>query len=111
MSNDQPMFDLFDTDPIELAFKEFHAKHPDVYYQLLRLAREWVAAGHRKLGIATLYEKLRWEWHVSGLLDKDGYKLNNNYKALYARMLMENHPELEGVFEIRERTAAKVFCK
>lgn len=101
------MFDLFMADPIELAFREFHAKHPHVYYQLLRLSRQWVEAGHAKLGIATLYEKLRWEWHVAGLLDKDGYKLNNNYKALYARMLMELNPELDGLFELRERTAKR----
>jgi hypothetical protein len=92
-------------DHIELAFKEFHAKHPEVYEQLVRLARQWVAAGHAHLGIATLYERLRWEWHVNGLRDRDGYKLNNNYKALYARMIMANNPDLDGLFHLRERTA------
>ena len=86
---------------IEQAFIEFHAERPEVYTQLVRLARQWKAAGKAKLGIATLFEKLRWEWHVSGLQDTDGYKLNNNYRALYARMIMERESDLKGLFEIR----------
>jgi hypothetical protein len=95
-------------DHIELAFEEFHNDHPEVYYRLVELARQWRRGGHAKLGIATLYEKLRWEWHMAGLEDKDGYKLNNNYKALYARLIMERNPELEGLFQIRERTATQI---
>lgn len=91
------------TDQIEVAFREYHAEHPHVYRELVRLSREWVQHGHAKLGIKTLFEKLRWEWHVAGLKDVDGYKLNNNYTALYAREIMENEPDLDGLFEIRER--------
>lgn len=105
----QDTFAFEETDHIEQAFKIFHQDHPEVYHALVRLAKQWRAAGGRKVGIATLYEKLRWEWHISGLLDADGYKLNNNYKALYARKIMANHPDLDGVFEVRERTATKVF--
>lgn len=97
--------DLFAKDHIEQAFDEFHAKYPDVYAQLVRLARQWRNAGHAKLGIATLYERLRWEWHVGGMQDNDGYKLNNNYKALYARKIMAENPDLNGLFNLRERTA------
>lgn len=97
--------DLFASDHIEEAFREFHNAHPYVYDALVRLARQWKSAGHAKLGIATLYERLRWEWHVSGLKDNEGYKLNNNYKALYARKIMAEHPDLNGLFNLRERTA------
>lgn len=86
---------------IEEKFDEFHAKHPEVYEMLVKLAREWMSYGHSKLGIATLFEKLRWEWHVNGMTDQDGYKLNNNYKALYARKMMFENPELDGLFETR----------
>jgi hypothetical protein len=86
---------------IEQSFIEFHVKNPEVYAQLVHLARQWVNAGGAKLGIATLFEKLRWEWHVAGLTDSDGYKLNNNYRSLYARKIMNNEPDLNGVFEIR----------
>ena len=33
-------------------------------------------------------------------------KLNNNFRALYARLLMDNEPELVDFFEVRERRAA-----
>lgn len=86
---------------IEQKFREFDQAHPEVYEQLVALARQWVSVGHAKLGIATLFEKLRWEWHVSGLRDADGYKLNNNFRALYARKIMALNPDLDGLFEIR----------
>jgi hydrogenase maturation factor len=86
---------------IEQAFIEFDTQNPEVYNQLVRLARQWTAAGRAKLGIKTLFEKLRWEWHVAGLTESDGYKLNNNFTALYARKIMKNEADLDGLFEIR----------
>jgi len=97
------MFDIFREDRIELEFKDFHAKHPEVYWQLVKLARTWQANGTAKLGIATLFEVLRWNSHLNPQRDS-GYKLNNNYRALYARLIMEQEPDLNGLFEIRERT-------
>lgn len=92
---------------IEQAFLEFHKANPIVYTQLVRLAREWTAAGKAKLGIKTLFEKLRWEWHVAGLNDTEGYKLNNNYTALYARLIMEREEDLKGLFETRSLAAER----
>lgn len=89
------------TNQIQKDFLEFHATHPEVYSQLVRLAREWTSAGRARLGIATLFEKLRWEWHVSGLEDSKGYKLNNNFRSHYARLIMANEPDLDGLFEVR----------
>lgn len=43
-------------------FEKFHRDNPRVYATLVRLAREWIAStGRRKIGIATLYERVRWE--------------------------------------------------
>ena len=86
-------------------FREFDHDHPEVYRELTRLAREWRSAGHRKLGIKTLIERMRWEWHMSGVQDRDGYKLNNNYAPHYARKIMLQNPELDGLFEVRELRA------
>jgi hypothetical protein len=93
----------FTHDRIELEFKEFHLVHPEVYNELVKLARTWQANGTAKLGIATLFEVLRWNSHLNPQRDS-GYKLNNNYRALYARLIMEQEPDLNGLFEIRERT-------
>jgi len=98
----------FTHDRIELDFKQFHFEHPEVYEQLVRLARTWQANGTAKLGIATLFEVLRWNSHLNP--DKTGgYKLNNNYKALYARKIMDENPDLAGLFELRERTTRKTW--
>jgi len=102
------LFDYLDdvTEPlrpktIEEKFQDFDREHPEVYRALVRLAREWVSVGGSKLGIKTLFERLRWEWHVQGLRDEDGYKLNNNYTSLYARKIMALEPDLEDLFETR----------
>ena len=104
--DEQPKIEPETFSQIEQDFIDFHAKSPEVYKQLVRLAREWKSAGNAKLGIATLFEKLRWEWHVAGLKDVEGYKLNNNYRSLYARLIMANESDLDGIFELRQLRAA-----
>lgn len=104
MSNQFDGFDIFAQDRIEREFNDFHADHPEIYAELVRLARQWRSAGHERLGIATLFEVLRWQSHLNGAHD-GGYKLNNNYRALYARLIMAKNVDLAGLFETRERTA------
>jgi len=88
-------------DPIDTAFFDFHRDHPEVYEALRNLAFEWKAAGHDRIGIATLYEVLRWQRGLAGLVDDDGFRLNNNFRSRYARLLMSNEPELVGMFDTR----------
>ena len=85
-------------------FEAFHARHPEVYAGLLRLCREWRAAGRTAWSIKGAFEVLRWRRHIAGLKDEhETWRLNNNYTALYARKLIELNPELQGLFELRER--------
>lgn len=83
-------------------FLEFHEANPRVYQTLRELAFEWKNAGNKKIGIAMLFEVMRW---TEGLRpenkDPDGFSLNNNHRAHYARMLMTNEPELRDMFEVR----------
>src|SRR5690348_2845570 len=86
---------------IEQAFIEFHLKNRHVYTALEQLALNAHKAGVKKLGIGALVETLRYS---AALQTKgDAYKINNNFRALYARMLLRNHPELRGVIELRVR--------
>jgi hypothetical protein len=87
-------------DSIYINFLKFHEDNPGVYKRLVSLALEWKEAGHNKVGIAMLYEVMRW---TAGLMNKDieGYTLNNNYRAYYARMIMFNEPSLRGMFDVR----------
>lgn len=82
------------------AFKEFYRDNPHVYAALVRLARQAKEAGYRKLGMKQLFEVLRWEFTVVTRSDS-GFKLNNNFTAPYARIIMYQEPDLAGFFEIR----------
>jgi hypothetical protein len=85
-------------------FERFHARNPRVYQTLVRLAREWVARfGGHKLGIANLYERARWE--IALATSDPDYKLNNSYTPYYARLIMLQEPDLDGLFNLRESEA------
>lgn len=88
---------------IDERFDLFHAANPHVYNALVRLARQLVDRGHKRYGMAGLFEVLRYR-HALTTID-DLFKLNNDYKALYSRLIMEQETDLAGFFEIRERTA------
>lgn len=115
--NDQLDFDSYPVEPwptghigphpeltIEQAFWRFHAENPDVYRELVVLARRAVAAGQTKLGIGMLFEVLRWERSLR--TGGDEFRLNNNYRSYYARLIMLREPDLAGIFETRKLHAA-----
>ena len=77
--------------------------NPRVYGEVVRLAREWRAihGPTSRVGIATLWEHLRWS---SGIATTgDDFKLNNTWRAPMARLVMAREPDLAGVFETRGR--------
>jgi hypothetical protein len=86
----------------EKKFLDFHEKNPQVYKVLLMLAREAVRRGRTKIGMKMLYERARWEFFL-GTAGDDEYKLNNNYTAFYARLIMRENQDLRDVFETRQQ--------
>jgi hypothetical protein len=88
---------------LQARFEEFHANNPQVYAELLKLARRARGRGVQRIGIKMLWERLRWELQVETYHPGDDtFRLNNNYHAAYARLLMAENPELRGLFETRE---------
>ena len=81
-------------------FEEFHARHPEVYRELVALARAAKARGARRLGIKALFEIVRWN-RLMNTTDWAGFKLNNNLTSYYAREIMANEPDLAGIFTTR----------
>ncbi len=81
------------------AFVAFHCANPQVYQTLRRMALAMRRRGVKQFGIAALFEVLRYEnaLRTSG----EEFKLNNNYRSFYARLLMEQESELDGFFETR----------
>ena len=84
---------------IEEQFQAFHRANPQVYDLLRSLALAMVRAGRDRIGAKMLWERLRWEY---ALQTAGEYRLNNNLTSRYARLLMDQEPELAGRFETRE---------
>lgn len=92
---------LPEPDDTDERFAEFHSANPAVYAELVRLARELRASGHRRLGIRMLWEVLRWQRMLDIEAGVSPYKLNDHYVPYYARLIMATEPDLVGIFEIR----------
>jgi hypothetical protein len=84
-------------------FRDFHSRNPLVYTELVRLAREAKATGKPRVGIQMLFEVVRWHFFLK-TTDAD-FKLNNNYAAYYARLVMDREPDLDGIFNLRSSIA------
>jgi hypothetical protein len=89
---------------IQERFEVFHHEHPEVYAELVRLAREWKGRGRARLGIKMLWEVMRWNLSMAKG-EQDDFKLNNNFTSRFARMIAEREPDLGGVFEFRALTS------
>jgi hypothetical protein len=95
------------TSHLEQAFWDFHRANPHVYDRLVAMSRQARRAGVSRLGIARLFEVLRWEHMVR--TGGDLFKLNNNHRSYYARLIMDRNPELDGLFQIRQLGADEPF--
>jgi len=84
---------------IEQAFERFHRENPHVYDELVALTTQLKRAGARRVGMGMLFEVLRWRTQLR--TGGDEFKLNNNFRSYYARLIMWRRPELEGIFETR----------
>jgi hypothetical protein len=82
-------------------FEEYHRLNPQVYTALESMTRELVNRGRGKIGIKMLFEVLRWNYYMSTNDPNSDFKINNNYAPYYARLLLEKHPEWDGIFELR----------
>ena len=108
MSETLTIASLFDDPPIiverpltlEERFLVFHRANPHVYESLKQLALDLVNRGHETIGIGMIYEVCRWQQYLR-TSDPQGFKLNNDFRAPFARMLMRCEPRLANVFEIR----------
>lgn len=85
-------------------FTAFHEDNPHVYRTLVRLAREWVQqTGGRKIGTKALFEVARWQLALQ--TNTPDFKLNNNFTAFYARLMMRREDDLAGLFDLRHSEA------
>lgn len=106
--NDQFEFEFSPTSKLAKRFELFHSSNPHVYSALVTLARRFRAKNRSaQTGISMLYEVLRWEYYLA-TDSEDDYKLCNSYRAFYARLIMANEPDLQGIFNLKRSVADNV---
>jgi hypothetical protein len=88
---------------IDDSFEAFHKANPHVYERLVHHARVALRAGRHRGGIGMLYELVRWERYIE--TTGDTWKLNNNFRSRYARLIMRQELDLVGFFDTRELTS------
>jgi len=84
----------------QLQFESFHRQNPQIYKELVRLARIAKDAGMKTMGIRMLWEVTRWNLTVT-TRSSDRFKMNDHYHSRYARLIMKEEKDLEGIFKLR----------
>lgn len=81
-------------------FWKYHDKNPHVYKKYRRLAINCELDG-RPFSISELTEYMRRRTTIK-TQDETGLKLQNNYRAYYARLLLMAHPSFEELMVVKE---------
>jgi hypothetical protein len=89
---------------IDARFKLFHLDNQHIYRELHRRALALVDRGVEHFGIALLWESMRYDAAIRS--EGNAYKLNNDFRSRYARMLLAREPRLVGRLETRELRSA-----
>lgn len=96
---DHPIFETV-APHIKEKFIEYHENNPHVFQLFLKYARELSKANRRHYGVVAISERIR--WHLNVETTGDEFKINNNYRSCYARLLVSKYPdEFGSMFEIR----------
>jgi len=77
-------------------FHEFDRQNPEVFEEMLRIAREFKAQGRTAASIDEIIIKIRFQRADTNR--KDGFKICNTHGAYYARKLQMVDPSLCGLF-------------
>jgi hypothetical protein len=104
------MPDLFswrEQSKLERAFWQFHHDNPLVYQMLVRYALEWKRY-HEHCSINLLFERVRWQYAIE-VRSEDSFRLNNNHRAFYARLIEDLEADLRGFFRLRQQRRQATF--
>lgn len=93
------MLDPAPVGTVQREFQDHHYANPHVYVLLEQVAEELWNQGRRRAGARAMVEELRWNKRFR--TTDPHFKLNDKHTPRYARLLLENHPEWEGLFELR----------
>lgn len=92
---------FYDNESIRARFEAFHEENPHVYEAIVEKVKQAWLMGFTKWSINAIFEILRWNAAMETGTDEQ-WKLSNDFRACYARKVMEDFPLWLGFFEIRE---------
>ena len=100
--NDQLTFDY--SKPLTIAdrFEEFDRLNPQVLRMLESKAARLIDRGWKRIGIGWLCEVLRYEYAIETNDPNSKFRLNNDFRSRYARLLIEKHPDWSDIIATRE---------
>ncbi len=90
--------------PLSARFELYDRMNPDVYSAFKKFSGDLRAAGRSRASAALIFERIRWETMVRRAVREPGLpvlKLNNSYRAFYARKLAAEDRSFDGFFETR----------
>ena len=93
----------------------FHDEHPEVWRLFVKFTNNVIEAGFKNYSANAIFERIRWEVDVTRAplrryvaeQNRQPFKLNNNYRAFYARRFHKMYPRYDGFFRTREQTSKK----
>lgn len=99
------LFADFTTEEIE-EFRAYHRENVWIYRLFKQFATEMKNAGRNRYSAKSIMERIRWHCDINQH-EHSEFKINNNYTAMYARLLVFKHPEFDGFFEFRRAGEAE----
>jgi len=86
-------------------FKNYDNENPKIWDAFVRYSFDAKQKGFDCYSAKGIFEIIRWHTGITG---NDGFKLNNNYHADYARKLMDKYPTFIGFFKTRKIKTGRV---
>ncbi|MDQ3762220.1 MAG: hypothetical protein M3460_11195 [Actinomycetota bacterium] len=86
-------------------FEKFRQENPHFYVEIVALGRQYRRQTGRTCSIQGLMETVRANLEMKSRGSEE-YKLNNDFGAYYARLIMLQEPDMEGFFELRRSDEA-----
>lgn len=86
-------------------FERYDVANPiiwEMFVQYSKLAKE---KGFKNYSANGIFEIIRWNTSAHG---DDMFKINNIYRADFARKMMMEYPEFNGFFRVREVKASRI---
>jgi|TARA_R100001244_G_scaffold132330_1_gene108247 hypothetical protein len=92
-------------DEMKEQVQRFHNENPRVWDLFIQFTLDRIHKGFNNYSVNAVFERIRWEFDTLGTKDVCSFKLNNNYRAFYARRFMRIFPQYDGFFRTREQTS------